>query len=168
MKVISIILLLIVTMFMSFSCSDKQRLQMPFSNKQFENVADYINSISNIEKVESNSTDTETIFSFANNPYNFDEKSILVIYANNKKVYEGNFCSAVRIPLEQFEGYSIHFSVQILYPAKKNKYILYGFENKSIIMLWEKEYKFVYACFFPTNQDIDRIHFFPAKYEVIQ
>ena len=141
---------------------------MPFSNEQFKSVTDYLNSTSNIEDIEYNPADTiNTLFCFANNPYKFDEKAKLFIYANNKKVFEGLYCSSVKLFLNQFEGNSIHFIVEILYPSK-NKYILYRFQNKSIVMLWEREYKFLYVCFFPTNQDIDRIHFFPTKYEVIQ
>jgi hypothetical protein len=104
---------------------------------------------------------------FANNAYNFDEKSMLVIYANDKKVYEGNFYTGVTLlSLSQFENTWIYFIVEILYPAKKDKYLLYRFHNKSI-MYWEKEYKIVYACFCPTNENTEQIHFFPAKYDVI-
>ena len=177
MKKISIILnvfmaFLLLCIFIEYVrrpfCKEVQPYDLPFSNIFYSSVNDYLNTISNIEKVENNPTDTiKTTFCFANNPYNFDKKSILVIYANNKKVYEDSFCSAVTISLQQFEGSLIHFGVQILYPTKKAKYTLYRFANKSV-MYWEKEYKIVYACFFPTNQDIDRIHFFPAKYDVIQ
>ena len=156
-------------MFISFSCMEKQ-IQMPFSNEHFESVADYLNSTSKIENAENNPADTiKTLFCFANNPYKFDERAKLFIYANNKKVFDGDYSTAVKLSLSQFEGNSIpiHFTVHILYP-KKNKYILYRFRNKSVIGWWEREYKFLYACFFPTNQNIDRIHFFPAKYDVIQ
>lgn len=172
--VISTVFMSLLAVFMFFVCRQRhickqtQPYELPFSNEQYASVSDYMNTTSGIEKVETDTTDANNVtFGFANNAYNFDEKSILAIYANNKKVYEGNFCTAIRLCLSRFENTSIHFTVEILYPAKNGKYILYRFVNKSV-MYWEREYKIVYACFFPTNQDIDRIHFFPAKYDIIQ
>jgi hypothetical protein len=163
-----LVVLIFVVYWQQHYCKQKSPYDLPFSNKHYESVEDYHTVTSKIEKVDKGKADNDNItFGFANNPYNFDEKSILTIYANSKKVYEDDFCSAVRLYLSPFENTSIHFTVDILYPAKKNKYILYRFENKSV-MYWEKEYKIVYACFCPTNQHTDRIHFFPAKYDVIQ
>ena len=172
-SIIIIVALLIVLIIFVYRqqhyCKQTKPYDLPFSSEYYASVADYLAKTSKTETVENNPTDTvKTFFWFANNAYNFDEKSMLVIYANGKKIYEGNFCTVVTLlSLSQFENTLIHFVVEILYPVKKNKYVLYRFQNKSVIY-WENEYKIVYACFCPTNEDIDRIHFFPAKYEVIQ
>lgn len=167
--VVLLIVLIIVVYRQQHYCKQTSPYDLPFSSEYYANIADYLAVISKVETVENSPTDTvKTFFCFANNAYNFDEKSTLVIYANNKKVYEGNFCTRVTLSsLSQFENALIHFDVEILCPFKKNKYVLHRFSNKSVVY-WGKEYTNIYACFFPTNQNIDQIHFFPAKYEVIQ
>jgi hypothetical protein len=72
-------------------CKQTQPYDLPCSDKQYASVSDYLAATSNREKVENNPTDTiKTFFMFANNAYNFDEKSMLVITTVRLKFIKTN------------------------------------------------------------------------------
>jgi hypothetical protein len=143
-----------------------QSCTLPWSNTLYASVSDYLGGK---EPIENNMYDTNKVqFIFANNPYDFNKDSWLFIYANGERIYEGKFSLGVSMVVpNQFDNSTLNFRVDILSPSKNGQYILYHFSDKSV-MHWENEYNFIYAGFFPTNQNIDQIHFFPAKYSVIQ
>ncbi len=107
-----------------------------------------------------------TSFVFVNNPYGIDEHCHFALFINNENFYSGMYKKSILIDISKFEERRINLSIEVLAPLKGSGYCLHRFTNKSTIY-WDRNYKFIYACFFPFNQDIDKIHFFPTKEDVI-
>lgn len=107
-------------------------------------------------------------FVFANNPYCLDSSYLVKLYANNSLLYEGFYTVGMKVETFQIEKKApTHFILEIITPEKNGKVYLHSFQDKSV-MSWREEYNFVYIGFFPTNDETDRIHFFPQIESVIQ
>lgn len=106
---------------------------------------------------------------FVNNPVNLQSSDTVVFFFNEKVAYFGeyknNFISS--FPKNLQEGYRVHFAVHVLRREKSNKISQYIIQNKSVCY-WSNDFKYLYIGFFPTNQEIDRVHFFPQRKTVIQ
>lgn len=153
--------LIFILAIVAFSCRNHEKyVEFSRSIANFESIDDYIND----QKIVTNKIKIKnpSYFIFANNPYQLNKNSYLVIRLNDTPIYFGFYKSILSFDKDIINSSkSLRISFDILTP-RENSYLLYRFGNKSTYS-WNKEFNFIYACFFPDNQNIDKIHFFPSK-----
>lgn len=151
------------------SCqNDTKETRFKLGNSK-QPVLNIDNYFSDIDKVIVNRKDTlKQYFVFANNPYSLDNSYGLIIYANNKCIYKGDFKESIQLPLNELliKKNRNHFFFEILTPeSSSKKSYLYRFNTKKTIV-WKPDYKFVYVAFFPANDSEDKIFFFPQRHDL--
>ena len=138
-----------------FSCNENNN---KLNSKKINRI-EYLNRIDKPGKAINSPSKRNTMI-MVNNPYGFNGDDTLSIFINNVVVYSGNFKNETEYSI--YNNDIVKIRLEIL--RKDELFIL---EDKSIIY-WDSLFNYVYCGFFPTNQDIDQIHFFPQQSRVIQ
>ena len=162
----SIILVFISVAFLFSSCQRADNLKLEESQVGFTSIQEYQNSLK--LKRDSVDSDNHATFIFANNPYNINEKYVLSISLNNRQIYFGEFTNAIELNLGKIAAEDrVNISFEVLTPKLGDIHYLHRFNSKSVFF-WRENYRFVYLCFLPHNQDTDRMQAFPQIQQVIQ
>jgi hypothetical protein len=98
-----------------------------------------------------------------NNPIKIDSSDEVLLLLNDIPVFFDKYAPPIRINIPIFkEGESIH---PVLYVIKDSK--ITRFENKSVFV-WNDRFNCLYVGFFPENQEIEQILFFPQEFTIVQ
>ena len=159
-------LLLFLLVFIFFaSCSHRRTaadtIELGKSTVQYNSVNEYL---------EAKPGDIDTTFwikfMFFNNPYNLDTNNIISIYVNYELVYRGAFNTYLDLcgNPEKIFGERNHmlFRLEILTDKRKKVIWEHCFMTKAVFS-WNENYKMVYCGFFPTNEDVEKVCFFPQS-----
>jgi len=155
------LILVVVSLFLS--CSHRRTaadfIELGKSNEQYKSVNEYFEKSN-----DSIGNETWIKFMFLNNPYNLDDKNIISIYVNYKLVYRGTYKRHIDLKGSSDEifakGKGIDLNIEILTDKNKKNVWLHRFANKSGSD-WRDDYRIIYCGFFPTNEDVERMYFFP-------
>lgn len=161
MDVVKIILLLVLLLGIS-CCDEAQKNNLYPSKEVYNSIEDYLTSFKNRKDVEGENKNVQFILS--NNPWIkiLNEDTYCCLFINNMIVYKGRMSETKMLDMSSFNGKSISVVLEFLALNKDGKRHVYRFINKTLIS-WEEEYKFIFACFLPTNENDDLIRFFPIK-----
>jgi len=155
--------LIFIVFGMILSCNHRRTaadfIELGKSNEQYKSVNEYF------EKRNTNVGNEFWIkFMFLNNPYNLDDKNIVSIYANSKLVYSGEYKKHIELKglsAEIFaKGKGIDLTIEVLTDKNKKNVWLHRFSNKSGAD-WREDYQIIYCGFFPTNENVEQMYFFP-------
>jgi hypothetical protein len=144
-------------------CSNKRTtdfVDLGKSNIHFSSVEEYQKK-KEIDKLE----DSVLLkFMFLNNPFNLNDKNLISIYINNHLVYWGAYKKHIDLrgsPESIFaNSNTIDLSIEILTDTSKNDIWVHRFFNK-FGPAWLEDYQIIYCGFFPTNEHIEQMLFFP-------
>jgi hypothetical protein len=103
-------------------------------------------------------------FIIVNNPYCLTQNDQIYIFMDRWCVFSGTFSNTgvIKVPDEVIEQGNTHV---ILYVVRGGS--VSNFEDKSIIPI-DIHHRYLYICFFPTNENSDRVHFFPQDEACVQ
>lgn len=106
--------------------------------------------------------------SFVNNLIGLNSSDKIVLYCNEEIAYFGEFKGSFDAKIaENLKDSNVHFRLIVLKQINSNEILEYIMENKSVCYL-DNDFKYLYIGFFPTNEELDRIMFFPQRSAVIQ
>jgi hypothetical protein len=103
-------------------------------------------------------------FVVVNNPYCFTEEDRIAIYMDDACVFFGSFSrnGLLAVPEEVLSRGQTHVRFLLLRGDS-----VYGYQNKSFTPL-DSEDKYLYVCFFESEDHTRRVYFFPARKSCIQ
>lgn len=167
------LLILIIIAFCLEGCQDKKitsgHLELGNSSIQYKSMDDfYLSCDKQVYTSENNLLE----FRFINNPYNLNENNLLRIFLNDKLVYKGAYNTSLMLKgtvndiFEDTVKNKVILRFSILTDRRKKKLWLHHFQNKAPF-LWDEEYQIIYCGFFPTNEDVEKVFFFPEKEKFI-
>ncbi|TWP31538.1 hypothetical protein ETU08_00625 [Apibacter muscae] len=155
-------LIVIVIFFIMFFCNCESK-----KNAFQSNSLDFFEISQNEIELKKKTVDIQQVSKerikgvFLNNPYKFIEKDYILLYANGKLVYRGNFTSSFVFDIDDkitsIRRGLVNFSFEIIKGDKIAK-----ISNKSVVK-WDDKNKFLYIAFFPTNQNTEQIVFIPVE-----
>lgn len=145
-----------------FSACDTSKEKLPVSEIRFKSLNQYMETIQHKQEL----IQDTVYFVFANNPYQLDSSCYLSVFANNKNIYAGPFKKSIAVDAVHLRNSKrTNFMFEVLTNEKTDALRLNRFTNKSSIA-WQDDYKFLYACFFPTNENEEQVQFFPYKGDI--
>ncbi|MDH6307219.1 hypothetical protein M2451_002452 [Dysgonomonas sp. PFB1-18] len=157
------IFILLTMILVGTSCVNKsQKSDLHPTKETYNNVDEYLSSFRNLVEIEGNNKNVQFIFSNKPWPKIFNENTYCCIFINNKLAFNGKIDDEIIVDMSLFSKESIHLSLIFLVLKKDGKYEVYRLSNKTKIF-WEDDYRYIFTCLFPTNQNIDQVQFFPIK-----
>jgi hypothetical protein len=165
MKKMKKISLIFIALSMFFSCNHTKKadcIKLGKSSFQYTSVEEYL-----AKKQEQIVDSTWITFMFLNNPYNLNDNNLVSIYVNSQLVYRGMYRKHLELkglPDEIFsKNKSLILTIEILTDKNKKRIWLHTFASKFCGPIWSDDYKIIYCGFFPTNEDVERMYYFPSN-----
>ena len=152
-------LLLLSILVVLLGCESREAC-LPIENLSGSSVAQLEKSIALSQVKEGK----KIAFVLVNNPYCFTEEDRMAIFMDDACVFSGQFWrdGVLEIPGELLERGESHV---VLYFIRGDT--VYEYSNKSLTPLGPED-KYLYVCFFDSDDFSRRVYFFPTRENCIQ